>query len=307
MGSDDMEASRRRWAISDARVAAVVNTEAGAVGHDGTELLRRALEDIHLTNVSICSFDRVDPERQFREIARDDPDLVIVWGGDGTHRRALIELGLGARLLLLPGGTMNLLSRWLHGDQPWRDVLRTVLAAPLPRDVPAGTVSGVRFFCAMVAGAPAHLAHAREDLRHWHVGEALQNVSNALTSGPELHATLTSEDHAKPAERQHRSANVVGALVGPLTDNGGMEAAFLTLPGAFATLEHTWQVFRSGWRKMAGAQIVPVTSIELESKSSESVLAVLDGEVMRFPQSLCISYIERAATCLVAMSKLPDA
>lgn len=285
-----------------ARVVAVYNPSAGAVGPDGENRLRQALEELNLTDAAISAFDRADPGGQFASIISQEPDLIIVWGGDGTHRRALIELGPDRHVLLLPGGTANLLCRWLHGDMPWRDTLRTVLAAPLPRSVPAGLAGDAPFFCAMVTGAPAYLADMRESLRRWDLRQAFSRLTGALARGRDLHVRLHGDHQRIEADGLLRRANVIGARVGPLSRSGGMEAVFLSLPSALATLTHTWEAFRSGWRRMSGAQVLAVSSMELRSETVGGVLAVLDGEVLALPAAFDIIYRPHAASCLVALS-----
>ncbi len=54
-----------------------------------------------------------------------DIDLVVVFAGDGTLNAALDALaGWGGEVLVLPGGTMNLLYHRLFGDMEMDDVLR---------------------------------------------------------------------------------------------------------------------------------------------------------------------------------------
>ena len=129
------------------RVIAVVNTAAGGTGAHSTHRMRHALERLGVHNADVVAFDFDNGHAQLRELAAREHDFLLVWGGDGTHRTALNATGLEpSRLVLLPGGTMNLLSRSLHGPAPWDKVLEAVLAAPTPRLLPAGEIDGELFF-----------------------------------------------------------------------------------------------------------------------------------------------------------------
>jgi hypothetical protein len=156
------------------RVIAVVNTAAGGTGAHSIDRMRHALQRLGIHRADVVSFDFDNGHSQLRELGSREHDFLLVRGGDGTHRTALNATGLKpSRLVLLPGGTMNLLSRSLHGSAPWDKALQTVLAAPMSRLLPAGEVDGERFFCALLAGAPARFAQARESLRHGELGRAM--------------------------------------------------------------------------------------------------------------------------------------
>ncbi len=50
------------------------------------------------------------------ELQRQDIDLLLVWTGDGTINAAARQCaGWDGAILALPGGTLNLLSKALHG------------------------------------------------------------------------------------------------------------------------------------------------------------------------------------------------
>jgi diacylglycerol kinase family enzyme len=67
---------------------------------------------------------------------------------------------------------MNLLPNTVHGQKGWEEVLRDVIRSPRRKSLPAGEVNGQKFYCAMLAGAPARFAEARESLRRGDLGKA---------------------------------------------------------------------------------------------------------------------------------------
>ena len=99
------------------KTIALYNPAAGSVTPDGGEKLRAALEEAGVRGADFLELDRANCETQLKELADANPDLLVVWGGDGTLRTALTVAGQTPNLLLLPGGTMNLLTKSIHGDK----------------------------------------------------------------------------------------------------------------------------------------------------------------------------------------------
>src|ERR1700754_569913 len=132
------------------KTIALFNPAAGSVPADGGDKLLAALEAAGVRGPDLVEIDRSDCLGQLKQLAAQKPDLFIVWGGDGTLRSALGTVGQATpNLLLLPGGTMNLLTRSIHGDKTWDVILKDVLAAPKLRVLPAGHVNDEVFYCAM--------------------------------------------------------------------------------------------------------------------------------------------------------------
>jgi Diacylglycerol kinase catalytic domain len=285
------------------RTIALINSRAGSVGADGARRMRSALSGVGLDHAEILEFDHDAADAQLRRIQEVAPDLVIVWGGDGTHRSVLDTLGRhSSQVLLLPGGTMNLLTKWLHGGRPWEHVLWSVLGSPKPRILPAGRVDDMLFFCAMIAGVPAQLAAAREDVRRGDIGRAIQDTGTALSSVHSIHlAASFGRDPGHPDEH-FPTGNVVGALVGPLARNERMEVAWLSLESAWSALEFAWASFASEWRDRPGMLVRPADSLLVENVDGLDIPAMIDGERIAPRTSFKITLVEEAATCLVAGS-----
>ncbi len=82
-------------------------------------------------------------ENAIRQAIDSEPDVVVVMAGDGTARAAARLCGPdGPPLIVLPGGTMNVLSHALYGVTPWRETLQAVLESGAERTVSGGVVGG---------------------------------------------------------------------------------------------------------------------------------------------------------------------
>lgn len=284
------------------KTIALYNPRAGSVPDDARDRLNAVLAEAGHSGAELVEADGGDQEAQLRSIAAMQPELFIVWGGDGTLRAALSTVGqVTSNLLLLPGGTMNLLPRTLHGDKPWEDVLRGVLNSPRRKQLPAGEVNGHQFYCAMLAGAPARFAEARESLRRGDLGRAAGEARVALDTLSSLHLEAQYSDGYAFAEGKLPTTSVIGAVIGPLTRAGtGMEVAALANPTAGGALNVVWTSFFTDWRNAPGVEIAEASSLEIASRDDEDIPVIADGEAAEGGSHVSVRYQPDAATCLVA-------
>jgi hypothetical protein len=125
-------------------------------------------------------------------------DLLAIYAGDGTTNSALkAAAGWEGDVLILPGGTMNLLARALHGDQPCRSIIQE--AARNRRTTRLNTVEiGENIaYVGVIAGPTTSLAQVRENARHARLSElVLQAIPAAITeslAGPQVGIDGTDE------------------------------------------------------------------------------------------------------------------
>lgn len=282
------------------KAIALFNPASGSVMADGAERLRTALEAAGVSGAELVEIDRSDCETQLKQLADAKPDIFVVWGGDGTLRSALTTVGKTTpNLLLLPGGTMNLLTRSIHGEKTWEQVLSSVIAAPKRVTLPAGKVNSEFFYCAMLAGAPARFAEARESLRRGEFVKAASEAAAALETLGALHLNACYRDGYTFERSSLPPTSVIGALVGPLARDHAMEIAALTEPTAGSALGVVWSSFISDWRNAQNITIVPARSLVIETEDGD-IPVVIDGEAMDAGDRVQVSYIEEAAQCLTA-------
>ena len=282
------------------KTIALYNPAAGSVSAGGDERLRGALEAAGVNGAELVEVDRADCETQLKQLAAAKPDLFVVWGGDGTLRSALGAVGkVTPNLLLLPGGTMNLLTRSIHGEKAWEQVLSDVLAAPKRTTLPAGKVNDEIFYCAMLAGAPARLAEARESLRRGELVKAAAEARAAMETLGTLHLDARYRDGYTFERSSLPPTSVIGALVGPMARDHAMEIVALTEPTPGAALNVIWSSFISDWRNAPGITIVPARSLVIESEDGD-IPIIVDGEAMEASERVQVSYVEEAAQCLTA-------
>lgn len=122
-----------------------------------------------------------DEDLPSAEAARAE-GLIIILSGDGSISAAADALaGWGGTLLILPGGTMNLLCGALHGDLSAPDIVRAWLAEDGKRlRVPMIRAGDITAYAGIVAGPTALWGDVREDLRNLDFAALGASVPRAL-------------------------------------------------------------------------------------------------------------------------------
>lgn len=164
-----------------------------------------------------------------------DSDTVVLFAGDGTINAALCRLeGWGGQVLILPGGTMNMLAKRLHGEadphaivHAAHDRLRTV---PLP----CVEVGRVRAFVGLIAGPVTAWAEAREAARASNLAElpakAIEAWSASWDGDVALHDgdRLLGRYRSVFVEPRNGGLSATGVAAHHLTDLGRVGWAWLT-------------------------------------------------------------------------------
>ena len=116
------------------------------------------------------------------ELTRHGIDLLLVWTGDGTINAAATKAaGWDGAILALPGGTLNLLSKQLHGDRPAPEILADALQGKGKRSpIPTIRSDTAEAFITVVAGPATRWAEVRETMRQDGLIEASRAAPDAL-------------------------------------------------------------------------------------------------------------------------------
>lgn len=278
------------------------NPRSGSVPVDAREKMTALLAEHGITDADMVETDPDACAEQMRALAETQPDLFMVWGGDGTIRSALSIAGpITDKLLILPGGTMNLLPKAVHGDKPWDQIVRDVLNGHTTQTLSAGEVNGERFYCAMLAGAPAHFAEVRENLRKGDLGAAAAGAAGAIDTLKSLHLAASYADGYSFVDSRLPVSSVVGAVIGSLTRTGrGMEVASLANPTATGALNVVWTSFFTDWRKADGVETAPAISLQIGNDDGGDIPMIADGEPVEAAPVARVAFIEKASQCLAA-------
>jgi hypothetical protein len=244
----------------------VSNVQSGSTSEEKCDALRTVCHEKRLHFVGNSRFpDEPPPDAAMLHAA--GADTVLLFAGDGTINATLraLEQWYGD-VLILPGGTMNLLAKMLHGDAGPADIIHRVHREARRTALPYLQAAHHRAYVASIIGPAAHWAKAREAVRE---GSGAKIIRYGLR-----------------AWRRMFSEKVRIAGVPRLT--GGYQAIFASVGGDLISLAavdaRDWrQIAELGWDWICGDWVAAraVTSQSTERfivAGSRPVLALLDGE-----------------------------
>ncbi len=162
------------------RALLIVNTLSGSTGNADLAEIKRALSCAGLSIEQVVVLPENDlPERTTIESC--GIEVVVLLSGDGTVANLCDELrGWTGALLVLPGGTMNLLSRRLHGDVALPELLEKIAATSLKTaKVPVVRIGEREVLTGLTVGPSTRWGEVREGIRHGDVSGLAQTVPEA--------------------------------------------------------------------------------------------------------------------------------
>jgi diacylglycerol kinase family enzyme len=118
-------------------------------------------------------------------------EILTIYAGDGTTNSALkAAAGWDGAVLILPGGTMNLLARALHGESSCQKIIAQACAEQRTRQLNTVEIGDNIAYVGVIAGPTTSWAKVREKARHSEVGELVFTaIPEAITeslSGPQV-------------------------------------------------------------------------------------------------------------------------
>lgn len=248
----------------------LINTASGGVAAGAESALRRHLGN-EFTRLITC--DGSGLQDALSSLALRMDDTLIVWGGDGTVSAALSHVkGSGAAVLPLPGATMNLVHKRIHGeDLSWQVALERALASAAPEPIGHGRVGDSDFFVALMLGPLTNLAEAREALRAGApLAAARTAVANkALTLDTVMDAQIGSET---------LSATAAAAFLPEMLDGHAFEIGLID-PDTLAGLASTgFSALINDWRSAEGMTFRKARHVRFNRRDDTGFDALVDGE-----------------------------
>jgi len=236
-------------------------------------------------------------EQFFAEAARQELDIFIVLGGDGTIRTAAEACAeKGSYLIPLPGGTMNMLPRALYGNVSWEEALKKTLTAPSTKVLSGGRAANKRFFIAAIVGAPALWTQPRESMREGNIADAIKKGSVAFRRMFEAKVQYLISGGAK-------GETEAVALICPLISEEmsdseqALEAAIIDVESAAEVIGLASTATFGKWRDDRNILLTKTKRVDVQS--SKDIPATLDGEKVNLGRSAEIDFVPGALTVLV--------
>jgi diacylglycerol kinase family enzyme len=257
-----------------ARAFVLVNEAAGGVGKGARDKLLAILAETGAQTLAVRE-DVADLAACRREAFK--ADVIVVLGGDGTARAAAEAFSAGPPLILLPGGTLNVLPHALYGDRNWEEALRAALTSGRIVRLVGGKANGKKFFVAALFGAPTLLARARESVRKGHFLEALRRFNHAFRRMFSRALAVHAEGSA--TARVEGLGVLCPAYVGEVSDDT-LEWVQLDVSRVTEFVRVGMRAVIGGWR---GDDTIELSRAQKGVLRSRGVIpAVLDGEPTTF-------------------------
>lgn len=216
-----------------------------------------------------------DPDLSVAALDREGVTRVAIFTGDGSINSVLCTLeGWGGEVLVLPGGTTNLLAKALHGeDVTTESVIADLTAGTLaPTRRSSITFSGGKAVCELLAGPGATWSDVREELREGNLVAVAQTAIEAArqTSGGAL-VRLRDPELGKP--EGYGGVRLVPERDGVVVDGYGADSVADYLKQGLALLRRN---FREGPHDELGAHRI----IHCETVDGADMDLMIDGERM---------------------------
>jgi hypothetical protein len=254
----------------------VTNPGSGSNTPESTESLR---DDLLARGISI-EREIAFPEDDLPTLSRLDragARLVVTYAGDGTVNAVLSALeGWGGAVLVLPGGTMNLLSRRLHGELEIGQILDLV-AAGSSRPVRASTVTceGGTAYAGLLVGPGTCWNRVRESMRNLALADMAAETIEAIghtATGPQVTAPHSRLAHADGYPLIELTPGEHGIQIDGYRAEDPLEFA-----------EQAWAVLRRRFRDGPHDRLGVAEAVELASIDGSPLACLFDGEPSTCP------------------------
>jgi predicted polyphosphate/ATP-dependent NAD kinase len=200
-----------------------------------------------------------------------DIDLLLVLSGDGTLNAAAGQLETwGGAMLALPGGTLNLFHKTLHGDRSPEDILHDALGGKARAAHPPTIVCDAgRAYIGVIAGPTTAWAEVREQLRSFSLSGLAETIPDAID------ATLNGDGvRIRGADETYQAINLT-----PKADR--ILAEGLITDSAGSILRHGIAWLAGDFREGPSVDLSERRAVVIEGGGTIGLL--LDGEPAELP------------------------
>ncbi len=244
----------------------ITNPQSGSATQEKCEALEAVFEERGLVLAGRTGFpDDPIPDRDALDAA--DVDTVVLFAGDGTINAALCALAdWDGAFLILPGGTMNMLAKMLHGDAHPAEIVQAAHHGAQRVALPYIEAGPHRAFVGLILGPAAHWGRAREAARAGRIARMAGAARNAWrrTFGRGLRV-----DGVSGMAGRYQAIFIAPADTGLRVDAIDARDWASIAELGWAWLTGDWVAARAVTQRHA-KQVVPV--------SRRPVLALFDGE-----------------------------
>ncbi|QPC98726.1 diacylglycerol/lipid kinase family protein [Qipengyuania soli] len=250
----------------------IVNAKSGSNSDAAVKALYDACAERGLSIAKQISFPDEDlPDARALESA--NVARLFIFTGDGTLNAAITKVaGWGGEVLVLPGGTMNLLSVRLHGeDTPLEEILdRVACGAVKPVRPLMATCEQGEALAGLLVGPGTAWVNVREAMRDLDVAGVAQGTSAAVaetTTGPKVRLIEPARGHEEGYP-----------LIEITPSDRGMQVDGYRSDGAGDLLQQGWALLRRRFREGPHERLGMLDTMTIESCAGDPIEVLIDGE-----------------------------
>lgn len=244
----------------------ITNPQSGSATREKCAALEAVFEERGLELAGRTGFPE-DPIPKGAALEAANVDTVILFAGDGTINAALCALAdWNGAFLILPGGTMNMLAKMLHGPADPAAIVQAAHHGARRVALPFVEAGPHRAFVGLILGPAAHWGRAREAARAGRIARMAGAMRNAWrrTFGSGIRVRGVSG----------MASRYQAIFVAP-TDNGlRVDAIDARDWGSIAELGWNW--LTGDW--VAARAVTQRSAARIEPISGRPLLALFDGE-----------------------------
>jgi len=244
----------------------ITNPHSGSSDATRAEAIETACGERGLSFVGRSDFpDQALPTPQ--DLNRAQADTVVLFAGDGTINAAVCSLAdWEGAILILPGGTMNMLAKMLHGDADPATILAAAHARERRVALPCVEAGKYRAFVGLIVGPAASWYRAREHVREGSLDQLWPAMRAAWRRTFGRGVRVTGTPNLPP--------HVQGVFIRAEDDH--LEVAAVDARDFRSIADLGWSWVSGDW--VAARAVTEIRADELRIAERRPVLALFDGE-----------------------------
>ncbi|WP_279479993.1 diacylglycerol kinase family protein [Aureimonas sp. SK2] len=275
------------------KVHAILNRHGGTLRTTDLDLLRSAIRgefELHGHEIEVEIVEGPEVGRRIEaQAGRDDLDVLMVGGGDGTVSSAAAAVaGTPIALGILPAGTMNLFARSLQIPMGLDPAVKA-LANGRIAEVDIASVNGQYFVHQFAVGMHARMVRTREKLDyHSRIGKMWASVRAVVTAASslpmvELRVEIDGKAQVILTPAVAVSNNIYGNGHLPYADDprgGKLGIYIMKATSRMAVLKTTIDMMRGAWQGATHLTVLTADQLVIEHRRPKSRnRSVMDGEL----------------------------
>ena len=201
------------------------------------------------------------------ELVAANVDTVVLFAGDGTVNAAACRYDRWhGQALILPGGTMNILARRLHGETDPHDIVHKAHEQGAARAMPYVESGPHRAFCSLIIGPAAAWAQAREAVRY--------RAARRLRRAVQVAWARTWAQGVTLFDGTKQRGSYKALLISP--EDGWLKISAFSARGFWDAAKLGWEWLTGNWQD--APTVDNVRSAHITVTGPPAIHALFDGE-----------------------------